>query len=518
MRDNTTHDEPPFPDQEDTSGAVDNVTQIQPHSLEAEQIVIGTALQYPDAYTHLAARLAPRDFYRPAHEIMWASIEQLATDGKPIEATALLAHLRDTKQLTKVGAGPYIHTCLATATSLASAEYYAREVNELSRRRTAIHTLQSSLQRLRNPGQLNPGETLRDVADTLAEAADVNADETPTSTWSPVDLDAVLAGNSLDPPPELLERSDGVKLFYTGGVHTISGEPESGKTWVTLVAAVQLLDVGMDVVFIDFEDRADRVVGRLTALGATHEQIRRHFRYVRPDRPINSVSQHELAPHFEHAMLVIIDGVTEAMTVHGFDINSNEDAAKFFAILPRWIADHGPAVCMIDHLPKDKEKQGRHAIGAQHKLAGIDSAAYTVKVITAFGRGKKGLARIDVAKDRPGFVREHAIGNHIAEFTLDSTHENETIATLDPPTDTHLPGEDTWAPTVLMERISKYIYGNPGSNTNTIREAISGKDTAKRQALDTLVRRGHIAVERGPRNAKYYHHVSPFPPEEEDQP
>jgi KaiC/GvpD/RAD55 family RecA-like ATPase len=83
----------------------------------------------------------------------------------------------------------------------------------------------------------------------------------------------------------MLMRSDGVHLLYDGAVHTIAGESESGKTWLTLIAALQLLEAGVRVIFLDFEDRADRVIGRLMALGATPTQIRANFIYIRPDRP-----------------------------------------------------------------------------------------------------------------------------------------------------------------------------------------------------------------------------------------
>jgi len=520
VRDDTaTHyDEPPFPDDPgpDTPPPA-NVEHLAPNDPAAEQYVIGAALISPDALETCQKTLRPVDFYHPANETIWHAIAQLQILHLPVEPLSLLNHLRELGHLKTIDP-LYITTCINTATVPASASYYARTVHQLARRRTALAAARRAVQRLSQPGPDHETDNeLRAAANALNDTVDAIANPNPTSTWAPLNLDDALDGKSLDPPPEMLTRSDGVNLLYTGGIHTVSGESESGKTWFTLFAAVQLLAIGMDVLFIDFEDRPERVVGRLLALGATRDQIAAHFNYVRPDRALNAVAQHELAPHLEHAMLVIIDGVTEAMTVHGFDLNSNEDAAKFFDLLPRWIADHGPAVVMIDHVVKDKEKQGRYALGAQHKLAGIDSAAYTVKVINAFGRGKRGMARIDVAKDRPGFVREHASGDRIAEFTLDDTNPGGTLATLDPPTQSTTTEDGTWAPTVLMEKISKYVYGNPDCSTRAIFDAVGGKDSAKRQALELLVRRGHITVKNGARNAKLHHHFSHFPPLETDE-
>lgn len=525
MRQSITLDEPPFPDDPgpgpyDHPEAPEPPTPAQPPAdtppadIAAERIVIGTAITAPTAYEHLARALNPADFYDPRHELIWAGLEHLAAAGHPTDVVALSKHLTERRLVTKAGGAPYLHTLYAQAAgTIHQADYHARSIAELAQRRHALRAFQAATQRLRNAGPNdNAAEVMRETVQALNEAVDAATNPNPTSSWAPVDLEEALAGRSLDPPPVMLARDDGVCLFYDGGVHAISGESESGKTWVCLVAAVQVMTAGMAVVFIDFEDRADRVVSRLLALGATPEQIRGLFRYVRPDRPLSAVAQHELAPHLEHAALCIIDGVTEAMTMHGFEINDNGDAARFYGLIPRWIADQGPAVVMIDHVQKDAEKRGRYALGAQHKLAGIDAASYLVKVITPFGRGKRGLARIDVAKDRPGHVREHARGNAIAMFALDDTIPGGTVATLEAPDETSTTEDGSWAPTALMEKLSKHIQLSPGQSQRTIFDTVPGQTKGKRVALETLVRRGHVRIETGPRGAHFYHHVTPFPP------
>ena len=57
------------------------------------------------------------------------------------------------------------------------------------------------------------------------------------SSYRPVDLSTV----STDPiVADMLEREDGVHLFYRGRINWLFGQPESGKTWVAaLVAAAR---------------------------------------------------------------------------------------------------------------------------------------------------------------------------------------------------------------------------------------------------------------------------------------
>lgn len=509
------HDEAPYDDTEapppDLDDPTDNVAVFAPHDEAAERYIIGAALQHPDAYTNAARLLNADAFYVPRHETIWQALTVLAAGDQPYEPAALLAALRDNGLLTKVGGAPYLHTCISEAANPAHAAHYAAIVNDLARRRNVLTDLQRATALARTPGDSEDlTAALSRVQETVTHALDTTTAGTTTS-WAPVNLEPVFEGHTLDPAPDMLPRSDGICLLYSGGIHSIAGESESGKTWITLTAATQLITAHMPVVFIDFEDRPERVISRLTALGATHEQIRDHFTYIRPDRALDPPAQRDLTPVLTHAVLVILDGITEAMTIHGLDLNSNEDAAKFYGLLPRWIADHGPAVVMIDHVTKNEDTRGRYALGAQHKLAGIDAASYTVKVRAPFGRGKKGIASITVAKDRPGHVREHARGHRIADFTLDDTTGHGTIATLDPPEDTSLGDDEPWAPTHLMEKISHYVLANRGSSQNAILEAVRGKKNHKTLALELLVRRGYIATEKGPRGSIQHVHVRPFP-------
>ncbi|GAW54712.1 DnaB-like helicase N-terminal domain-containing protein [Nocardioides sp. PD653] len=502
--------EPPAPDP--GPGRRD---RTPPHDAGFEALVIGAALNNPDTIDTCGRIITAADFHLPQHETFWRALTHLHGLGQPTTPTAVVAHLLDTKQLHNSHDALTLHE-LATRAHDAGADlqvdYYAHRVDSLARRRRAIAAHERNLQRLWSPGpDTDIDQALNDTAAAMTEARDNLAGLPTPTTWSPVDLASVLTGDYLDPPPTMLMRTDGVFLLYDGAVHTISGESESGKTWLTLIAALQLIADGQRVVFVDFEDRADRVIGRLMALGATPDQIRDHFDYIRPDRPLDDDGRAQLGPAIADARLVILDGVTEAMTMHGYDLNSNADSALFQGLLPRWIADHGPAVVLIDHVVKDKERQDRFALGAQHKLAGIDGVAYIVKMLQPFARGKRGLARVEVAKDRPGHVREHTHGKTIAEFTLDATRSDVVlIAHLMPPGAESGRAGDTFEPTVLMEKISRYVQLNPGMSKKAIEGAMNGKATTIRLALELLVSRQYVGVKTGNRGAIQHFHNKPY--------
>ena len=140
------------------------------------------------------------------------------------------------------------------------------------------------------------------------------------------------------------------------------------------------------------------------------------------------------------------------MTIHGLDLNANADAAKCYEPPPAAGRRHGPAVVLIDHVVKDPERQGRFAIGAQHKLAGID-VRLRHQAIEPFGRGKDGLVRITVQKDRAGHLRQYTADTTIADMRIVSGADGAITVRLEPP---HA-GAAPFRPTVLMERISRAL-------------------------------------------------------------
>jgi hypothetical protein len=113
------------------------------------------------------------------------------------------------------------------------------------------------------------------------------------------------------------------------------------------------------VLYVDFEDGALSIVGRLMALGAERDAVLQRFVYVRPDEPLADVAIREFNSCSRDVTLAVLDGVTEALTLHGLDLASNTDVAKWRAQLPRPLARAGAAVLEIDHVVKDREQRGR---------------------------------------------------------------------------------------------------------------------------------------------------------------
>jgi hypothetical protein len=314
------------------------------------------------------------------------------------------------------------------------------------------------------------------------------------ASWRPIDLSAAVLGGRIDPEPELLRRDDDRLLIYRGRIHAISGESESLKTWLVLMAVAEVIAASGHALFIDYEDSADGIVSRLLALGCPGPAVLDHFSYVRPVEPYGPAAESILAASLSSIpVLAVLDGITEAMASHGLDPLSNADVAKFSARLPVPLAASGSAVVMIDHVPKSKENRGRYAIGAQHKLAVITGASYIVELVKPFGHGLHGMSKIIVAKDRPGRVRQHSPGSMAGLLHLQSEADGSVTAHIEGPGAAH-PEAGIFRPTTLMERTSQVIESKPGLTARAIRGAVKGNNEAKQLALELLIAEGFVQV------------------------
>ena len=315
-------------------------------------------------------------------------------------------------------------------------------------------------------------------------------------TWQPVDLGPVLDGTYNPPQPTVGARSDGTGILYPGRQHTIASESEAGKSWFALNIAAAELDRGGAVVYIDFEDDEGGIAGRLLALQVNKTAIRERFSYHRPEAPIfDIVNRSDLAQAVGdlRPTLAVIDGVTEGMVLHGLDPLSNKDAATFGRTLLGWIAQAGPAVASLDHVTKSADGRGRYALGAVHKLNGLNGAAYILEQRVAFGIGIKGKSTVRLAKDRPGQLRRHGLphtsGMHwFGDLVLDS--HDETFAELELVAPTIR--SDDWRPTELMRRICEALTKHGDLSQRRIMAAVPGGSEMKRSALDFLILDGYV--------------------------
>ena len=104
-----------------------------------------------------------------------------------------------------------------------------------------------------------------------------------------------------------------------------NGVSESLKSWAALLARRSYIDSGFAALYVDFEGDEWTVVERARIVGIPEGAIGCTFRYTRPVEPLkgnaNAIADLLLEEIDLKPSLVVLDGVSEAYALHGWDIN-----------------------------------------------------------------------------------------------------------------------------------------------------------------------------------------------------
>jgi hypothetical protein len=229
---------------------------------------------------------------------------------------------------------------------------------------------------------------------------------------------------------------------------------------------------------------------------AKPDWIRDRFCYLRPTTGPAPVDVADLSEAYRayRPTLVVIDGVTEAMTMYGLNPNDNKDIATFGRALPRPLAAAGAAIVCLDHVTKNTDSRGRYAIGGVHKHNGIDGAAYILENREPFGINITGRSAILLSKDRPGQLRKHGQRRkdgltHFADLTVTSHDESYSEFEIQPPQE----HATEFKPTHLMAKISDAITQYGPMSQRQIIATVGGKRDYVINALAILQRDGHVS-------------------------
>lgn len=474
-----------------------------PSDETAEAALLGAALRDPNAIA-ITAAVEPSDYYRPAHGHIAAAVRALHADGRPVDAVTVAAELDRAGLLDKAVPRTLLMELYNAAGFGSAADSYATIIRDRAASRRALLAFTDLADLARN------GHTANQVLDLARQRIDDQLSTSATaSTLRWADVAGVLAnGTRPTIDADLLTRSDGQALIYSGRVSVFQAEPAAGKSFIALWAALEVLHVGGSVLYIDLEDTDDGLLGRLLALGALPEQLIDRFHLVRPDGPITELERLDLSIHLAESNpeLVVIDAVAPAMAAEGVDENDNQEVVRWMKRMPRWIArTSGAAVLIIDHVTKSKEDRGRYARGAGAKLAEIDGAAYELRVLEPFSRSTAGHVAVIVAKDRPGAVGPQ--GATVAHFHIEPAGGGSVVKVrLEAPTADEAEGK----PTSAMQALSEAVGRNEGQSTTQLEKLVKFRRTVVTQALNALETNGFVQSERKG-NGRIWWHRRPYP-------
>ncbi|MCD8039125.1 MAG: replicative DNA helicase [Lachnospiraceae bacterium] len=106
--------------------------RVLPHSIEAEQSVIGSMLMDKEAITIASEQISGEDFYGKQYGILFDAMVEIDDEGKPVDLVTLQQRLKEKGVPPEIYSLEYIRDVMAAVPTSANIKYYARIVAEKS--------------------------------------------------------------------------------------------------------------------------------------------------------------------------------------------------------------------------------------------------------------------------------------------------------------------------------------------------------------------------------------------------
>lgn len=268
--------------------------KLPPHSLEAEQSVLGGLMLEETAWDRAAEIISEADFYRRDHRLIFRAIAELANESKPRDALTVSSALNRMGELEEAGGMAYLGEIVKNTASAANIGAYAEIVRERSVLRQLIRVSYEISDNAYQP----QGATSSDILDA-AERKIFAIAEQQTKGDGPQALRPLLA-KAVNRIEQLFSSNDPLTGLSTGfadldertaglqksDLVIVAARPSMGKTAFAMNLVENVLLGGAPVLVFSMEMPADSLVMRmLSSLGRIDQTRVRSGRLEEEDWP-----------------------------------------------------------------------------------------------------------------------------------------------------------------------------------------------------------------------------------------
>jgi len=417
-----------------------------PHSLEAEQAVLGSLLIEPSAWDHVADVVRAEDFYRPDHRLIFDAIGALATGGKPCDVVTVSEHLERNGRLEDAGGIAYLGTLARDTPTAANVRAYAEIVRERSLLRRLIQVGTDIAASAFN----SEGATARDLVDKaeqgvfeIAESGARGEGAVAVRTLLPAIIDQIDEWHTN--PDKLRGLATGFADFdkLTGGLRPgdliiIAGRPSMGKSSLAVNMAEYAAinpSIRAAVAIFSMEMPSEQVITRmLSSVGSVPLGSLRSGRISDEDwvRITGATSQLSEAKVFvdetpaltptelrararrikrEHGLGLVVVDYLQLMQVPGTQENRATEIAEIsrgLKVLAKELAVPVIALSQLNRSVEQREHK-KPVMSDLRESGAIEQDADMILLIyrdEVYNKDttKKGVAEIDLAKHRNGEI------------------------------------------------------------------------------------------------------------------
>ena len=104
------------------------IKRVMPHSIEAEQAVVGAMMMDRDAITKASEIISGEDFYQNAYGVIFDSMVELFNEGKPVDLVTLQERLKEKEVPPEIASLEFVRDLINAVPTSVNAEHYAKIV------------------------------------------------------------------------------------------------------------------------------------------------------------------------------------------------------------------------------------------------------------------------------------------------------------------------------------------------------------------------------------------------------
>ncbi|MEM9605443.1 MAG: replicative DNA helicase [Pseudomonadota bacterium] len=210
----------------DRDAAVDAL-RVPPHSIEAEQSVLGGVMLSPSAWERVDGVVVETDFYRHDHQLVFRALKSLAEQEQPLDVVTVAEWLQQRDQLEEVGGLVFLNRLAADTPSAGNVKAYA----EIVRERSVLRQMISVANDVADAGYHPNGRDSRELLDFAESRVLGIADQVEAA-----------GGGFRGIAPILADTIDRIDELYSSG-STITGLPTGFSEFDQMTSGLQPSDL-----------------------------------------------------------------------------------------------------------------------------------------------------------------------------------------------------------------------------------------------------------------------------------
>ena len=279
------------------SGGASGFTRIPPHSIEAEESVIGGVLLDNEAFDRIADVVKPEDFYVERHARILSAMASLSEAAMPMDAVTIAERLRQRGDLERIGGVAFLLELSERVPTAANVEHYARIVKEKATIRRLIRASTEIIDRAYDTS-VETDDYVDRAEQSIFEISEQSRHAGPVRVSG-------LVLESLAKIDRLIERKSTITGVATGfedldrmtagfqpsDLIIVAGRPSMGKTAFCLnIASNVALHANTGVAVFSLEMSADQLVMRMLCSLAQLDLARVRVGHIQ-DREYKKIAQ-----------------------------------------------------------------------------------------------------------------------------------------------------------------------------------------------------------------------------------